>query len=427
MIKILKNYGLPELGKIKIGKKGEEKTSARGNTFRMPVKLDHFVITKTVRDDRGDYVVDEQLMKKIEPNTGKPKELDIYLPFNDINLNFPHGLAWYSGKTRFCVGDGKKAYRLAIKGRGKDGREIFGERKEHSPCGESCNDYMAKRCKPHGILICLIKGQEQVGGGYIFRTTSWNSIKNIVSSLRAIQITTGGWLSWIPLKMKLVPHTTTTSDGNTVVVYVVQIYYQGSPEKLLSDVKEVLQVRAPLLTNIKKLEHEIKMLPAGLPEDTEEEAEDVEEEYYSGNGETVHADSNESGQKQTEDKEIPKESVKEPEPMAATEIVGDAVIDESKRTELLMAASNKKGINALRGFIKKEFNKSEVKTLTVSEYKKVMVYLESEEKGDEKSSSLQKQKSQPTLKKDPEPSLTEQQPHEQVKEKVAELSYSNLW
>jgi len=35
---------LAERGKIKIGMKGEEKTSSQGKKFLQPVKLDHFLI-----------------------------------------------------------------------------------------------------------------------------------------------------------------------------------------------------------------------------------------------------------------------------------------------------------------------------------------------------------------------------------------------
>jgi len=37
--------GLPEMGKIKAGTKGEEVSFSGGKKFRLPKKLDHYIIT----------------------------------------------------------------------------------------------------------------------------------------------------------------------------------------------------------------------------------------------------------------------------------------------------------------------------------------------------------------------------------------------
>ncbi len=46
---------LNEAGKIKIGRKGKQITSAQGNEFRPPEKLDHFQLVTTEKDTEGDF------------------------------------------------------------------------------------------------------------------------------------------------------------------------------------------------------------------------------------------------------------------------------------------------------------------------------------------------------------------------------------
>jgi len=47
------------------GKKGEETTSKSGTNFRLPKRLDHFIITTTEKDEDGDFILDMPLMEKI--------------------------------------------------------------------------------------------------------------------------------------------------------------------------------------------------------------------------------------------------------------------------------------------------------------------------------------------------------------------------
>ena len=66
---------LPEHGKIKAGTKGEEVVSSQGNKFRLPKKLDHFIITTTERDQDGNLVLDTDLMDKLKSTANKSKEV----------------------------------------------------------------------------------------------------------------------------------------------------------------------------------------------------------------------------------------------------------------------------------------------------------------------------------------------------------------
>ncbi len=57
--------GLPERGKIKIGYKGKTITSAKGNEFQPPKKLDHFFVTTLERDKDGNFKHDKAIHKVI--------------------------------------------------------------------------------------------------------------------------------------------------------------------------------------------------------------------------------------------------------------------------------------------------------------------------------------------------------------------------
>ena len=65
MIKNLRP-GLPEFGKIKAGTKGEEAVSSQGNNFRLPIKLNHYIITTTERDEEGNLILDTDLMDRLK-------------------------------------------------------------------------------------------------------------------------------------------------------------------------------------------------------------------------------------------------------------------------------------------------------------------------------------------------------------------------
>ena len=68
-IDLAEEFGIPrliEFGKLKIGRKSAvEKTSSKGTKYRVPEKLDHFLITGMDRDENGDLRVDDQLMASL--------------------------------------------------------------------------------------------------------------------------------------------------------------------------------------------------------------------------------------------------------------------------------------------------------------------------------------------------------------------------
>jgi len=97
---------LNEAGKIKIGKKGAEVESKEGRKFRQPMRLDHFIITTTEKDENGDFIEDVELMDKIKESgrsmvnkDGNIIGIPIRLLYDDNELNFPNRYASYVVRT----------------------------------------------------------------------------------------------------------------------------------------------------------------------------------------------------------------------------------------------------------------------------------------------------------------------------------------
>lgn len=228
---------LAERGKIKIGYKGEEKTSGNNKKFGQPTKLDCFLITTVQRDAAGRLMADKTLMNKLcveggptipeGPYKGLPiiKEMPVRLLYDDIDLNFLTRYASYQGNRCTCSGDGEVAQRL------NDGKfqEI------QCPCQRQDPLYQGNdRCKILGTLQVLIEGTDRIGGVWKFRTTSYNTVTGILSSLAMLKTITGGPLSGIPLLMAVSPKTVTIpSSGQSTIAYVVSLEYRGTGRKRL--------------------------------------------------------------------------------------------------------------------------------------------------------------------------------------------------
>ncbi len=263
---------LAERGKIKIGEKGEVKKSRDGKEFMLPRKLDHFVITTLHRDAAGRLMLDKELMARFTPEgNGKLTELPIRLLYDDIDLNFQTRYACYSGNRCICSGDGETAQRL------QNGKYLNAP----CPCERQEPTYQGKdTCKVNGTLSVLLQGVDRIGGVWKFRTTSYNTVQNILSSLALIKTITGGVLAGIPLKMVLSPKTVTVpTTGQNMVVYVVSIEFEGSEEQLAEIGYETAKTRAEHRIRMEDVEAQARKLLAHQVE-TPEEQKEIQEEFY---------------------------------------------------------------------------------------------------------------------------------------------------
>jgi hypothetical protein len=215
--------GLAEFGKIKIGSKGQMISSKTGKQFQPPKKLDYFRVTTLSRGPDDNFITDSRVHQL---HGEQPKTLPVRLLYDQIDLNFQCRYVCFTGKTMWCAGDGEAAWRLT----GQNGQR----QQVDCPCGRQAPDYQGQdRCKINGALSVIIDGIDRVGGVWKLRTTSYNSVVGILSSLSLIKRITGGPLAGIPLTLTLNPKTVISpANGQTMMIWVVGLEYVGSIQAL---------------------------------------------------------------------------------------------------------------------------------------------------------------------------------------------------
>jgi len=249
---------LCECGKIKIGKKGAAKTSQRGNSFRPPQKLDHFLVTTTGKTEDDDFEEDAEIMGILGDNC---KAIPVVLLYDEPTLNFMTSLAYYDSAKCQCRGNGE----VAIK---SDGTQI-----ECDP--ETCKFAKDKKCKPNGILSVVLQDAPRVGGVWKFRTTGWNSIRNLMSSIEFIHGLTGGRLAGLPLMLTLQPKSTIIPGTKTkTTIYLVNLEFRGTMGELIE--RATTRLNSP--EQIARIEAKATEMLA-TPESSDE-CQDVQDEFY---------------------------------------------------------------------------------------------------------------------------------------------------
>lgn len=249
MVKMVKNLflGLPEVGKIKIGGKGAERTSKAGNTYQLPEKHDYFTVTTLHRDDTGNFTKNERVHGKIGP---QPRAIPVRLVSDQMEHNFQVRYARYDGKTLACSGDGEHANEVQ--------RDVS-YRPVQCPCYRLEQEYEGKdKCKINGTLSVIIDGVNQVGGVWKFRTTSFNSVTGILSSIQMIRSMTGGRIAGLPLSLMLSPKAANSPKG-PVTIHVVGLVFVGTVETLLESSYKQAKM-------ISSYQNQIKLLGISLPE-----------------------------------------------------------------------------------------------------------------------------------------------------------------
>jgi hypothetical protein len=260
---------LQEIGRIAVGEKGG--LSKSGKTL-LPTKLDHFIFTTLNKDEDDRYIRDADMMVMFGENC---TEIPVRLLYNDIELNFPTFYAKYARSGIKLRGDGENWTVYGVDSSGNGTREeVFDPNNERGFLDD-------KDVKPHGILTVLVDGQDSVGGVFRFRTTSWNSINNILSSLALIK-NMCGMLTYIPLKLVYrKKEVQPVGMSHKTWIPVVSVEFRGSIEELQTQAVEVQR-----LTSGTQRE-EMRQIEAAVREhlDEDESAEvqqDIASEYAPG-------------------------------------------------------------------------------------------------------------------------------------------------
>ena len=180
-------------GKIRLGlKKKVQKTKTVSGKkekyfIEYPTEVDYFVVPPAVAAIYGD----------------KPKELDIMIPVNDLNIVFPQAYKWYVKSGIRCLGDGIKARR------NNEGK--------WEEIGCPCKNLKTKD-NPKGVCgrvanFLFILPKVNAGGVYQIDTGSIHSIIDIQSGLEyaaeLFHSATGERrFNMIPLKLKRIERET---------------------------------------------------------------------------------------------------------------------------------------------------------------------------------------------------------------------------
>jgi len=269
MIKNGLNPRFSEIGKIKIGGKGETRKSKDGKVYQLPVRFEHFVVTTTERGPDGNFIINQDIMKKLGP---EPKEISIRLPFDDIDMNFFTSFQYYHGKKLICHGDGEYAKRID-----KNGTEnkINCNPDECKFLQNTINEVNTnEKCKVSGILSCHIPASMEVGAVHRFRTHSFHSVSGMLTSLKYFKKNTNGILQGLPLKLKFIKKATPEHGNvNTVAIVLDGVEMLKMRELAFNEYKN----RTELGINMKEIEN--TAIESGFMVDTDDPA-DVQDEFY---------------------------------------------------------------------------------------------------------------------------------------------------
>lgn len=249
-----------ELGKIKIGGKGELRRSTGGNDFRLPVKYDHFVITTLNRGEDDNFIRNDEIHEKIGE---APTELAGVLMYPEPEQNLHAEMVQYRGRTKVVGCDGEERTEL------ESGARSACPRLEGGDC----------ECKPYGRLHLQLWASPHMFGYHVFRTTSWESTANIQSVIKEIYERFGTCYK-APVRLVLYPSTDTYMDGNkerTSESYKVGLVLAMSLEEAAEEM-----VRAKRLMDSTR--RELLQIAGEVQEDLtkrdQEEAADIAEEFF---------------------------------------------------------------------------------------------------------------------------------------------------
>ncbi len=226
-----------------------------------PEKLDHFRIV--AKNEKGDWVEDPVITGKLQeaytrevqteqgPRRTKLREFDLVFLRDPAKVQLEDGtftwdlgpvfrteLAWWTAAERKCSGNGLRAMRSITALPEKQRAEYPGLRVvPWTPCGDECQQNKSGECKPTGVLSFIFKDHPVMGSVAQFKTTSYETIARIGSSLMQIADATGGRLRGIPFKAVLRPGKTRYEDKDgkkkSGTAYFVNIEFREEDYKKL--------------------------------------------------------------------------------------------------------------------------------------------------------------------------------------------------
>ncbi|NKJ47206.1 phage capsid protein [Burkholderia sp. SG-MS1] len=213
----------PVIGRISIGRVTEK------NGKRLPERDDQFTLTTQIQSRDGWLLhpLNETLRKA---TTGKLRALPVRFLFADPDLNLRAEYSCFDRETGrpVCVGNGETCRRATDAGI------------EALPCPspDGCAFGQGGACKPYGRLNVLIGNEDELGS-FIFRTTSYNSIRTLAARLHYFAAVSGNLLACMPLELKLRGKSTTQSYRSAIYYVDLGVRAGGSLETAISEAREL--------------------------------------------------------------------------------------------------------------------------------------------------------------------------------------------
>jgi len=259
----------PVIGRISIGRVVEK------NGKRLPEKDDQFTLTSQVQNRDGWVLhpLDETLRKAAQ---GKLRSIPVRVLFNDPNLNLRAEYTLFDRETGrpVCVGNGETCKRA-----GNDGVATL-----PCPSPDGCGFGKAAGCKPYGRLNVVIGDDDELGS-FIFRTTSYNSIRTLAARLHYFGAVSGGLLACLPLELKLRGKSTTQSYRSAIYYVDLGVRSGSSLEATIVEARETHERRCMAGFDQGALDEAARLgFANGAFEDGEEEQAAIAEEFFPETG-----------------------------------------------------------------------------------------------------------------------------------------------
>ncbi|CAJ3296368.1 Uncharacterised protein [Burkholderia pseudomallei] len=255
----------PVIGRISIGRVVEK------NGKRLPEKDDQFTLTTQVQNRDG-WVLHplNESLRKAKP--GKLRSIPVRLLFNDPDLNLRAEYSLFDRDTGrpVCVGNGERCKRVE-----RDGIAIL-----PCPSPDGCQFGGPGGCKPYGRLNVIV-GDEDEMGSFLFRTTSYNSIRTLAARLHYFGGVSGNLLACLPLELKLRGKSTTQSYRSAIYYVDLGVRSGNTLEGTITEARELDARRKAAGFDQPALDAAAKQgFSNGAFEDSPEEATAIMEEFY---------------------------------------------------------------------------------------------------------------------------------------------------
>ncbi|KWO52339.1 hypothetical protein [Burkholderia ubonensis] len=255
----------PVVGRISIGRIVEK------NGKRIPEKDDQFTLTTQVQQ-RGEWMLHPLNETLRKATAGKLRTIPVRVLFNDPDLNLRAEYSLFDRDTGrpVCIGNGETCRRVTDTGI------------EAMPCPspDGCTLGRQGNCKPYGRLNAIV-GDDDEMGSFIFRTTSYNSIRTLAARLHYFRAVSGNLLACLPLELKLRGKSTTQSYRSAIYYVDLGVRAGSKLEQALIEAKELDTRRRQAGFDQAALDAAARLgFANGAFEDSPDERAAVAEEFY---------------------------------------------------------------------------------------------------------------------------------------------------